>query len=304
MSVVEGSQGARRERSRGAAGKRDLRLVEAAAPAAALAAPAELAPGYRVVGHLHRSGLLDTYDVWSHERQCRCVAKVLRPDQLANRRARERLLREGALLEGITHPHIVRAYDTLDGPTPVVVLETLGGQTLERLIARSRRRLGEGDLVLLGLQLCSAAHYLHGQGLLHLDLKPANVVIGPDGRARVLDLSLARPPGPARRGVGTRPYQSPEQMRGGELSEAADVWGVGVVLWEAATGRRPFSPDTDDPFPQLERRAAPVRSRRRRLPTDFAAAVDACLETAPSRRPTVEEITRRLRAQSGDHDHY
>lgn len=269
------------------------------APAAAPLAPgAELAPGYRVVAHLHRSGILDTYDAWSDERQCRCVAKVLKPDQIDNARARERLLGEGELLARLSHPHLVRGYETLDADPPVVILETLGGETLEHAISSTRGGLSEGDLVLLGLQLCSALDYLHAQGYLHLDLKPANIVVGDDGRARVLDLSLARPPGPARRGIGTRPYQAPEQARGGLLVEATDVWGIGVVLWESAVGARAFPVGGDDPPPQLTRRADPVRRRRRRLSPALAEAIDACLEPDGPRRPPLRELSDRLRELS------
>jgi eukaryotic-like serine/threonine-protein kinase len=271
-----------------------------AAPAeveAPLPAGSEIAPGYEVIDHLHRSQALDAYDVWSHERQCRCVAKTLRPDRLGDAGPRERLEREGSMLERFSHSHIVRAYETLARPRLVVILETLTGATLAHLIAHSRRRLGALDIACLGVHLCSAVHYLHGQGILHLDLKPGNVVAGDDGRARVLDLSLARPPGPAHAGIGTRMYMSPEQARGGTLEPPADVWGIGAVLWEAAAGRGAFADEAGgDRYPQLERRADPIRRRRRRLPTALAEGIDACLEPAPERRPELAVLARRLNA--------
>src|SRR5262245_33477547 len=70
-----------------------------------------LTPGYMVVAHLHRGDALDVYEVWSAERECRCVAKVLRPDRLEHPGDRQRVLREGRLLQRLTHPHIVRAYE-------------------------------------------------------------------------------------------------------------------------------------------------------------------------------------------------
>src|SRR5205814_6857281 len=93
-----------------------------------------LAPGYPVLGHLHRGDALDVYEVWSEERNCPCIAKVLRPDRLAEVRPRRRHFREGRLLEQFTHPHIVRAYETLTRPQPVLILETLSGATLAYLI--------------------------------------------------------------------------------------------------------------------------------------------------------------------------
>lgn len=275
-----------------------------------LAAGTTLAPGYEVLAHLCRTGWLDLYDAWSQERECRCVVKVLRPDRGGERRLRERLLQEGRWLQTFTHPHLVRAYDTGETPEPYVVLETLTGETLAHLIDRRSRRLAANDLALLGLHLCSALHYLHGKGLLHLDLKPSNIVVG-CRRAKVLDLSIARPPGPAPPGIGTFCYLAPEQARGGVLTPATDVWGLGSTLYEAATGDVPFDDtdtgtgtgtdtktdtktDTDaetdtDRYPQLVERAPSV-STRRRLPHTLTAAIDSCLTPDPGARPPLAEL--------------
>ncbi len=258
----------------------------------------ELAPGFSVIAHLGRGKALDVYDVWSDERDALCVAKTLRPDRIDDAGARRRLRREGRLLLRMTHPHIVRAYELVERPRPLLVLEALSGATLGYIIDSRNRRLGARDLVHLGLQLCSAIRYLHRHGVLHLDLKPANV-ISESGLVKVIDLSVARPPGRARPGVGTRQYLSPEQARGGVLGEAADVWGVGAVLYAAATGRRPFyGRDEDATYPQLDTRAAPVRTFRR-LPADLAQAVDACLEPAPEARPTTGQLFAGLEELAG-----
>ncbi|MFF9409252.1 serine/threonine-protein kinase [Streptomyces anandii] len=287
-----------------------------------LASGARPAPGYEVLGHLVRTGWLDLYDAWSAERACRCVVKVLRPDRRDEGDLAERLLREGRWLCGFTHPHLVRGYETFDAPEPVVVLETLTGETLAHLVHRLRRRPAATDVALLGVQLCSAVHYLHGQGLLHLDLKPSNVVVD-RGHAKLLDLGLARPPGPVPPGVGTFSYLAPEQARGGPVTTAVDVWGIGVTLYETATGDVPFDRDTGqgqgqspgagaganrnrdrdrdrsqdmDPwYPQLEAVAPPV-SARRRLPHPLAAAVDGCLRPDPADRPTVARLAAALAA--------
>ena len=249
-----------------------------------------LAPGYEVIAHLHRSNNFDVYDVWSEERACRCIAKALCPDLLDDRRARRGLVREGRLLERLTHPHIVRVYETLKEPHPVLILETLTGSTLAYLIDNSPRRLPLSDIVHLGLHLCSAIHYLHRHGILHLDLKPSNIV-SERQLAKVLDLSIARPPGKGRKGMGTANYMSPEQARGDYLGPAADVWGIGAVLFETAAGEEPFDAyDDETRYEQLERRAESIRSYRR-VPAAFAAAVDACLEPDPARRPTVKDLT-------------
>jgi len=95
-----------------------------------------LAPSYRVVGHLRRGRDLDVYDLWSEERTARCVGKTVRPDRVEDQTVRRRLLREGRLLARLTHPHIVRAYETVSQPQPIVVLETLPGETLAHLNRR------------------------------------------------------------------------------------------------------------------------------------------------------------------------
>ncbi|MGV4987147.1 serine/threonine-protein kinase [Streptomyces sp. NRAIS4] len=265
------------------------------------------APGYEILAHLTRTGWLDVYDAWSEERACRCVIKTVRADRRGEGRLGERLLREGRWLREFSHPHLVRGYETVESPEPLVVLETLTGETLSHLVARLRRRPSAADVALLGAQLCSVVHYLHRQGLLHLDLKPANVVVE-RGHAKVLDLSVARPPGPAPAGVGTFCYLAPEQARGGPLTAAADVWGIGVTLFEVACGDVPFdcgetvdesadgslgSDGTDDWYPQVEEAAPPIASRRR-LPPALAAAVDACLRADPASRPTVAELAAAL----------
>jgi len=256
-----------------------------------LAEGAELAPGYEVVAHLNRGRTLDVYDAWSSARACRCVAKALRPDCRTDASARMRLQREGALLTRLTHPHLVRGYEVVDG---VVILETLPGETLSHLIRTRSRRLPYTDIAWLGLHLCSALHYLHGEGWLHLDLKPSNVVCD-GGHAKVIDLSLARRPGPVAAGVGTAQYLSPEQARGAMVGPPADVWGIGAVLFTAATGQRPFGVATP---PEQLRRRAPLVGDLRRLPPPLGSAIDACLEPEPAERPTLAALAEALEAHA------
>jgi serine/threonine protein kinase len=275
-----------------------------------------LAPGYEVIEHLSRGRTLDVYDVWSSERGCRAIAKALRADRRGDDRARRQLVEEGRLLCELSHPHIVRGYDTLEQPELVVVMETLRGQTLAYLVEEGAGPLDVVDLSHLGLQLGSAIRYLHGRGVLHLDLKPSNVV-AEAGRAKLIDLSVARPAGPIEAGVGTWCYMAPEQARGGEVTPAVDVWGMGAVLFEAVTGEPPFDapdgelsdPDAASPtsaadgrvpwdshpasYPQLLGRAARV-DELRDLPRELADLVAACLDPEPERRPSIAALLARL----------
>ena len=261
-------------------------------------AGAAIAPGYRVLAPLHRGSRLDIYDAWSEERECRVVIKTLRPDRALDRAGRAALLREGALLRRLTHPHIVRAYETVmaaDPARPAVVMEVLTGETLGHLLERSTaagRRLPVRDVALLGVQLVSAVSYLHRHGLLHLDLKPANIVIEA-ARVKLIDLSIARAPGRGRPGSGTHAYMAPEQVTGSRLTPATDVWGTGVVLFEAITGRLPFVTHADssgtDRYPQMNALAPAVVSLRR-VPAPLSAILDACLVADPDHRPLLAEL--------------
>jgi serine/threonine protein kinase len=292
-------------------------------------APGEaVAPGYEVIEHLRRGRNLDVYDVWSEERACRCVMKALRPDRLGREGPTRRLLEEGNLLRRLTHPHIVRGYDVLEEPLPMFVMETLTGETVGHMIEVREVELSAAELAQLGLHLASGIRYLHAHGWLHLDLKPSNV-IAECGRAKLIDLSVARPPGPAHGGIGTFFYMAPEQVRGGELGPAADVWGIGTVLFEAATGEPAFddpgadvldyeesdeASESDAPYesddaptgerfdeteyPQLTGTARRI-DELRPLPAELAELVAACLDPAPSQRPDVDELMRGLEPLGG-----
>lgn len=266
-----------------------------------LASGAELAPGLRVVDLLSRGQALDVYEAFSADLLCSVVAKTVRPDRAHVRRVRDRLLLEGDLLQRFAHPHLPRAFETIRGPVPVVVLETIAGPTLEAVVDTRARRLPVTDLAHLGMQLCSAAHYLHRAGYLHLDIRPGNVVVR-DGIAVLIDLSIARHPGPVRRGLGSREYLAPEQALGGVASSATDVWGIGATLFEAATGVAPFAPLDDEEdaawatgaFLQRSRSAPSPSSLGRRLPAPMAEVLAGCLSRGPAGRPTVLEVHERL----------
>jgi eukaryotic-like serine/threonine-protein kinase len=265
-----------------------------------------LAPGYVVIEHLRRGRRLDVYDLWSEERGCRCVGKTLRPERAADEAAAAQLRTEGMLLAALTHPHLVRGYETVlttARPRPAVVIETLPGYTVDYLIDE-HGRLSPADVALLGVQLCSVVGYLHRHGWVHLDVKPGNIVEA-GGRAVLLDLSVARRVGERDVG-GTFDYLSPEQARGGVVTEAADVWGLGVTLYEALSGATPWADvpyrerhdDGSRYYPQLEGPAAALRTRRR-LPAALSRLVDACLAPDPADRPTVAEVSDRLVDLSG-----
>jgi serine/threonine protein kinase len=162
----------------------------------------EPAPGYRLMGLLNRSRHLDVHDAWSEERATRCVIKLARPDRADHAKVARRLRAESRLLQRFSHPHIVRAYPAPGATEPLVVTETLTGSTLGHLLATTPRRLSATEIAHLGMHVAAAISYLHHHGWLHLDLKPGNIV-AEAGRAKVIDLSIARRPGRVTAGVGT-----------------------------------------------------------------------------------------------------
>ncbi|CAN5515793.1 hypothetical protein BH20ACT23_BH20ACT23_19180 [soil metagenome] len=287
-----------------------------------------IAPGYEVIEHMRRGKRLDVYDVWSVERTCRCMAKTIAPDRLDEEKARIKLVGEAELLMSLTHPNIVRAYELVENAagTPVLILETLTGRTVSHLIDEFEDGMELGDVMWLGIHLCSAVAYLHKHGCLHLDVKPDNV-ISDGGRARLIDLSISGREGPSSAGAGTYDYLAPEQARGDNVSAATDVWGIGITLYEALTGTVPFEPDDDGEdddsasssndygdssdhtdasndfdsgvYPQATERAPSLATRRDDLPAVVVEIVDACLEPAQAERPSVEELADRLARAAG-----
>lgn len=272
----------------------------------------EIASGYRVIAHTRRGSDFDTYDAWSEARYCRCFLKTPRPDRVDDTDALRRLRLEAKLLLSFTHPHLVRAYEflhALEDQPPVLVTETLTGTTLGYLLDGGTR-LATRDLAYLGQHLCAGLRYMHDQGYLHLDIKPGNIIAN-EGSARIIDLSLARRPGQHHGGTGTPVAMAPEQIRGGLLGPATDVWGIGLVLYEAATGTQPFdttetrengdtsNEDTHPYYRQLDIRAPWVRTQRR-LPRPLSDAIDRCLEPDPEQRPSLSELTVVLTSVTGE----
>jgi serine/threonine protein kinase len=188
---------------------------------------------------------------------------------------------------------LLRAFgEQLAGDRPHLVLEFIEGPRLSTLIRRYGVSLEQ--LLPLALNLCAVLHYLAHERVLHLDVKPRNIIMGAD--PRLIDLSIARPIdelGALRSPVGTDAYMAPEQCdpdRFDELGPPADVWGLGATLHEALTRRHPF-PEDGGRFPQL--RTAP-RKLPNQVPARVAGAVMACLDPRPGDRPTAEELAAQL----------
>ena len=258
---------------------------------------AELVRGRFVVRLLGGGERYESLLAWDERLFSLVVVKILRPHLLQDRHALEGLVSEIRMLESLKHPVLVRALDAVqDGPRPHIVLEHLEGPRLSTLI-RKYGPIEREQLLPLGLQLFSVLHYLTGEGIVHLDVKPSNIIMG--APARLIDLSIAQPLTALvgkRSPIGTDAYMAPEQcdpaLRG-PITAAADVWGVGATLYDASSGRRPFErPERDHPrFPQLEVAPAPLPAN---LPQELLELVMACLDPEPGARPTPAEAAGEL----------
>lgn len=257
-----------------------------------VATGAELAPGYVAMSHLNRGQVLDVYAVHSRVRAASCIAKTLRPSRQRDAHERDQLVQEGQLLTSYTHPHLVRGYELIDADPPIVIMETLSGATLSHLITE-HGALDVDDVLLLADQLTAVLHYLHRSGIVHLDLKPSNIVVDA-GIARVIDLNLAQMIGTSGITAGTYEYKAPEQITGGAVQEASDIWALGGILYRSITGHRPFPRDA------ASRTATrrPDLSGLHNCDTRLAALITRCFELNPDHRPSLTQIRSELTALS------
>ena len=228
------------------------------------------------------------------------VVKLLRPHLVDDDRERRSLRREIEVLERLSHPVVVRSFAAdPDGPHPYVVLEHLEGPHLSRLIRRHPIALEQ--IIPLAVQICAAAHYMAAEGLVHLDIKPRNIIMA--APPRLIDLSVARDLESAARirgAIGTDAYMAPEQCDPARatIGPPADVWGIGATLHHAIARRVPFPrADDHDPddsvqrWPQLEREPEPLPKD---TPDLLRELVADCLAPEPDRRPEAAEVIARL----------
>jgi eukaryotic-like serine/threonine-protein kinase len=256
----------------------------------------EIAPRLSALRMLGLARRYETYLAWHDTMLSVVVVKLLRPDRVEDRSALEGLAAEARALRELNHPVLVRSFGgVLDGPRPHLVLEFLEGPRLSTLI-RKYGPLAVEQAVPLASQLCSALHFMSAEGWVHLDVKPKNIIMG--APARLIDLSVAHTLEEAAAldgQVGTDAYMAPEQVQPGRLGNpgpASDVWGVGVTMFEAVTGERPFGRgDDEDRFPQLHRERRPYPEE---VPPVLASIIDACMASDPANRPTAREVAESL----------
>lgn len=270
-----------------------------------------------VIGHLAAGRVGHLYQVWSARDWCAYTCKILAEERRGSRADVAALRREARILRRLRHPSLVRYFGEgeHDG-LPYLLVEYLEGPSLFDVLERiPRRQMPIGDAVRAAIHLAAALHHLHRSGFVHLDLKPANLLLR--GAVPVLiDFDNARP---IRAGVrpkgrlGTPPYMAPEHAARRELGPTADVYGLGALLYELVTGRWPFEdaylaeerePGDAGQFPQLAGQLPPPPTRfRPELSTTLDQTIITCLAPDPAERfPAMHQLLLALMAELSEPD--
>ena len=242
--------------------------------------PGDAVGRFELVRELGRGGFGVVFEARDRELNRSVAFKAIRPGRREQQPMRAELLqREAEAVAQLSHPNIVTIFDAgRCGSGPYLILELLEGKTLEERIAAGPLPPAEALRVAVGV--ARALVHAHERGVLHRDLKPGNVFLAPDGSPKVLDFGLAHVFGlTSPRGAGTPGYMAPEQRRGEEEDARADVWAVGVLLWEMLTGRRLGEGDF------LEGGGAPARLSGQGIPAALADLVARCLAMDVEGRP-------------------
>ncbi|MHB8146140.1 MAG: Stk1 family PASTA domain-containing Ser/Thr kinase [Vulcanimicrobiaceae bacterium] len=248
---------------------------------------------YRLDGKLGEGGMATVYCGTDTLLRRRVAVKVLRPQYASDAEFVRRFYQEAESAAKLSHPNIVNTYDVgCEGDTYYIVMELVDGSTLAEIIATDGR-LPEPVAIDYAAQICNGLAYAHRQGLLHRDVKPANILVTKDDVCKLSDFGIARAvsqhtmtltkPGLV---MGSVFYISPEQAQGHELHEASDLYSVGIVLYQMLTGQLPFTGESPvtvalkhigDPVPTLDTKVLGISPA-------LAAIVNKLLQKRPENR--------------------
>ena len=268
-----------------------------------------LAGRYRLGGLLGRGGMAEVYDAFDERLHRRVAVKVLRPEMAAQPGVRTRFEAEARSAARLAHPNVVAIYDTgEDGDTPFIVMERLPGETLADRMAPGP--LDPAWLLRVAGDVLPALGAAHGAGIVHRDVKPGNILLAADGCAKVADFGIAKSLEVAGAAdltgtnqlVGTPAYLAPERLNGHPATPQADLYAMGVVLYEALAGTKPFSGPTPVAmaYAITHEPPRPLAEVRPDVPAALAAAIDRALAKDPRDRfSSAAEMAAALRGPGG-----
>ncbi len=254
--------------------------------------PEVLAGRYHLRRLLGRGGMASVYLAWDQRLEREVAVKILLPQLSTDPQIRTRFLNEARLLARLNHPHLVTVYDVGEEQGFLyLVMEYVEGEPLSRIIAQEAPMPLEEALYLM-VQACAGVGYVHRAGLVHGDLKPANLLVRPDRRLKVTDFGLAGAVGlpsiqtdaQGRQVIwGSPRYFSPEHARGEPLLPASDVYVLGLILYEMLTGHMPYRANSTQAWIRAHAWEPPIPLRVHR--PDLPRRLEALLERVLSKRP-------------------
>lgn len=233
--------------------------------------------------------------------------KLLRQSNATDHASIQRHVREAKAVSSLNHPNIVSVYQVVEnGLEAAIAMELVEGNSLRRLMGNPTP---VEHVCHFGSQAAQALAAAHRQGLIHRDIKPENLMVRPDGYVKVLDFGLARDMAAhlsttSAIPVGTLRYMSPEQTRGESLTGATDIFSLGLVLYELATGRHPFPSDSafETAHAIANRSPAPPSTVNKFIPQPFDDLILRMLSKSPDARPSAQDVADQLvRVMVKDH---
>ncbi len=277
-------------------------------------APTTRLGSYEIIAPLGAGGMGEVYRARDTRLKREVAIKVLPQDVASSPERLARFEREATTVAGLSHPNIVTLFsiEEVEG-TRFLTMELVDGRSLDQSVVPGG--LPAARVVELGIALADALAAAHEKGVVHRDLKPANVMLTKDGRVKVLDFGLAKLAMPDSNReltqaatmttplsgdghvIGTVPYMAPEQVRGDAVDMRTDLFALGIVLYELASGKRPFVGETHVDIGHAILREAPKPLRTLHLPRDLDRIVSRCLEKNPRERfQTALDVSNELRA--------
>lgn len=201
----------------------------------------------QVVACLRRGERTTVYRGWQPDLERAVALKVVNPDCLGQANILKRFKQEAEFSQKLDHPHIVHVYASGEQDyQPHLVMEWIEGHSLQDELAK-RGRLPSDDAATIAVHVAQALDYVHRHDIVHRDVKPSNILLGPDGNARLSDFGIAVRVGqtPPAVGVGTAAYLAPEQVSKEPADPHSDIYSLGIVMFEMLTGRVPFEADDE-----------------------------------------------------------